>query len=151
MGDKLWKSPWVPCRRNRYEGIPTPSRFRSKSEKRKLTLIPNVPNIPNMDKPVCRLCGGRHWSTEPHAFENAKTSGGRAKEKPVDSPAPPKVVRSDRGRSSCQDRVPESEASQPVTSTEATSSAARTKEWRKKNPEKYREYMRRYMRERRKG
>ncbi len=43
-----------------------------------------------MDKPVCRLCGEKHWASEPHVFEPflgtssalpvAGTSGGRSRD-----------------------------------------------------------------------
>ena len=73
-----------------------------------------------MDKPECRLCGAKHWSNEPHAFESA---------------AKPKPARKD--------------SSESPKKKSKLSQVERNRRWREKNREKYTASQRELMRARR--
>lgn len=53
-----------------------------------------------MDAPVCRLCGAKHWSQEPHQFKGAFTAYG-----PVDKAVDVVVNKGDRGKDRHADKV----------------------------------------------
>ena len=74
-----------------------------------------------MDKPKCRVCEHKHWSSEPHVF---------AKEKERD-PSP-------RGT-----EVP------PDKDVGASTQVERNRKWRAANKERYNAYQRKLMRKRR--
>lgn len=72
-------------------------------------------------RPICRLCGHAHWSNESHVFDKEPAVKKTRQKKPAK-----KIKRK---------------------STPAD--VARVKAWRKKNPEKYKQYQRDLMAKRR--
>ena len=102
-----------------------------------------------MDKPECRLCGAKHWSSEPHVF---KTEG------PKDARISKKVQRKASAASGPDDVSADRVAVHSGSKSEEVCSdgegcpltqAERNARWRKKNPEKYNAYMRDYRRRQR--
>ena len=81
-----------------------------------------------MPAPKCPLCNANHWQRDPHIWP--------------DDPKPkkePKTI-----------PKPEKESVQPTDNEELKKrKRVTTKEWKKQNPERYREYMREYMKRRR--
>lgn len=74
-------------------------------------------------RPTCRLCGAKHFSHEPHAFDEPVKTTKSPKKKPV------KKAKKKR-------RV-------------TTSDSERVQRWREENRDKYNEYQRKLMRKRR--
>lgn len=86
-----------------------------------------------MDKPKCRYCGHKHWSSEPHVFSEKSSQEGD------EAPESDKVGEVDVSASPNPGKV-------SVVSKE-TGQVERNKRYREKHPDRYREYMRNYMRE----
>ena len=98
--------------------------------------------------PKCRVCEHNHWSHEPHVFaasSQGKSGGGKQRAK---QGATARVGRAGLVREEAKPKPsPESDS---ATESQAQSQVARNRVWREKNPSAYREYMREYMRKRRK-
>jgi len=101
-----------------------------------------------MEAPLCKLCGRKHWQTEPHDWSNRRDF--RVVERPP--------ARVDRPRAKNRSRVSAEKniAEKPKEIKEKKKRAPiydsaykRVVAWREKNQEKYRAFMREYMRKRR--
>jgi hypothetical protein len=90
-----------------------------------------------MEKPKCRLCGGRHWSGDAHEFEKASTVLEVAKGK-----------RGKKGVLGASKVKVERKAGKVESVSVGT---LQTRAWRAENRSKYNEYQREYMRKRRHG
>ena len=81
-----------------------------------------------MDKPLCRVCGARHWGND-HVFENS--------EEDVELCQPGVVGRGDE--------MVEASGKQGISEgSKETGQVARNRRWREKNRERYNAYMREY-------
>jgi len=90
-----------------------------------------------MDKPLCQLCGSRHYSRESHKFS------GESEDVQEPEPRPPKEVKAEvvRDVQVLQDGLGEKREGTKISPSE------RSKAWRLKNAEKHKEYQKTYMRE----
>ena len=104
-----------------------------------------------MQKPLCRLCGARHWNNEPHVFEDSNSREvGKAEDRKVNLPTAPKpsAVRKDSG--SDKRNTLEKNPGAPESGVESTGSdKGRTPNRRDRAA--YNAYMKEYMRRRREG
>ena len=85
-----------------------------------------------MDKPKCRVCEHKHWSSEPHVFTEERGKPKTVGERPtkaVGGRRPDKQVR--------------------VVTAPRTSATQRVYEWRKQNKERYNAYQKEFMRSKR--
>lgn len=105
-----------------------------------------------MDKPTCRLCGSKHYASEPHKF---KGSDNNLSEPAPDNPKPQRDRKPTPTRKA--DRATEStngnKAGGKVGPGDKSLRERETeymRRWRERNRDRHREYMREYMRKRRK-
>ncbi|MGI9317511.1 MAG: hypothetical protein ACR2QW_09290 [bacterium] len=100
-----------------------------------------------MEKPVCRVCGEKHWSNESHRFRAQPTV---ERDEGID------VEKPDMAADRTSDELPATTVqrgavdSSSNADTPAASESERVQRWRSNNRGRYNAYQRDYMRKRRK-
>lgn len=102
-----------------------------------------------MDKPKCRICGSKHWHSEPHIWSDAVSKTNKPQSDSV-SASNSKQSASSKGVSATNkpcSKCHDLEQKLAVRDAEIADLKARLKP--RRDPEKYRAYQREYMRKRR--
>jgi hypothetical protein len=95
-------------------------------------------------RPECRLCGHRHFSHEPHKFEDTDNGGKPEKQsRPEDRPKRTAVVQKKPKKKS---RKKQNRKKKPAAQSP---DVERVQKWREENREHYNRYMRKLMRKKR--
>jgi len=99
--------------------------------------------------PRCRLCGHNHWSNEEHTFDKEPADGGKQKVKPRPKSGSRRTAVVSKKSNKNTKKRQAGKASQTKKSSQKD--IERVQRWRRKNPDKYRQYQRDYMRRKRSG